>query len=56
MNSLYFLPFISVFLLYSANKHGMHSDLSQWKLLLALVFIIIPAVYWVYDKIWGNRR
>lgn len=56
MKSIYYLLFLAAYLLYSANQRGLHSELSQGKLLLALLFVVIPVVYWIVDKIRGDRR
>lgn len=56
MKSIYYLLFIAGYLLYSANQKGLHTELSQGKLLLALLFIVIPVVYWIVDKMRGDRR
>ena len=56
MKSIYFLAFVAAYLLYSAKQKGFHSDVSQVKVILAIVFLIIPAAYWLYDRIKGDRR
>ncbi len=56
MKSIYYLLFLAAYLLYSANQRGLHSELSQGKLLLALLFVVIPVIYWIVDKVRGDRR
>lgn len=57
MKSLYFLPFISVFLLYSAYTKPTSEFVTQWKMVGAVVFALIAAAYWIYDNfIKSDRR
>jgi len=53
---LYYLPLVAAYLIYSAKNKGFHTELSQGKLILAVVFIVVPAIYWVVDRIRGDRR
>lgn len=56
MKSLYYLFFVAAFLIYSARNGGFYSELSQWKLIFAAIFIIIPIGYWVYDRFRDHRK
>ncbi len=56
MKSLYFLPFISVFLLYSAYTKNTSEYVTQWKIIVAIVFAAIAGLYWLYEQFRGDRR
>lgn len=56
MKSLYFLFFIAAFLIFSAQQGGLGSELSKWKLIIAAIFIIIPIIYTVYDRLRDHRK
>lgn len=56
MKSLYFLVLVAAYLIYNAKKSGFSGDIAHGQLILAVVFILISAIYWLYDTFKGDRR
>ena len=56
MKPIYFLALVSVALLYLWKKGGVSDFLRNLELVLAVFFLLICGVYWVYDRFWGGRR
>lgn len=56
MKSIYYLAFIGIYFFYTAYRGGLYSDLSKWKILAGIIFLLIPAIYWIYDRAKGKRR
>lgn len=54
MKPIYFLVLVSLALIYlSRSQYGY---LKNIELGLAVLFLVICGIYWIYDRFWGNKR